>query len=100
MASSAAVTAMLVSSGTMSVFMLIAAAAAILWISALVSVLLHDRPFRHATQLIWILVVILAGPVGALLYFLLGREGGPVYVEPVPDRQGRADAIADPWSEP
>jgi hypothetical protein len=73
--------------------------AAALWISALVSVLLRGDDFERGSQLVWALVILLAGPVGAVLYFSLGR---PVQVqdhEPIPDRRQRTQAIAEPWSE-
>ena len=40
---------------------------------ALIDILRND--FRgNNTKLIWVLVVLLAGPLGAILYFVIGRQ--------------------------
>jgi hypothetical protein len=72
----------------------------VLWISALVSLLTSDEDFERGSQLVWLLAILLAGPVGAVLYFLLGRQPRTEDLEPVPDRRRRTESIADPWSEP
>lgn len=61
--------------------------AAALWISALVSVLLRGDDFERGSQLVWALVILLAGPVGAVLYFSLARHALVQDLEPIPDRR-------------
>jgi hypothetical protein len=73
--------------------------AAVLWISALVSVLIRGDDFERGSQLLWALVILLAGPVGAVLYFSLARHALVQDLEPIPDRRQRTQAIAEPWSE-
>jgi hypothetical protein len=45
---------------------------AILWIASLISVITNPGNYRNGTQLIWVLVLLLLGPIGALLYQSLG----------------------------
>ncbi|MDA8061008.1 MAG: PLDc N-terminal domain-containing protein [Actinomycetota bacterium] len=71
---------------------------ALLWISALVSVLVHRDEPERGSQLLWTLVILIAGPVGATLYFLLARRAPEVPREAIPDRRRRVQAIAEPWS--
>ena len=78
---------------------LITLALAVVWVAALVSVLTRADAYASGSQLLWTLVVLLAGPVGAVLYFVLAREVRVTEIEPIPDRRSRARAIADPWSD-
>ncbi|MDN6968341.1 PLDc_N domain-containing protein [Oenococcus sp. UCMA 17063] len=45
----------------------------VLLISALISILRH-RHYRHGNRIIWIVLVLLIQPLGAIAYFLIGRE--------------------------
>lgn len=72
---------------------------AALWVTALVSVLSRADHFENGSQLVWTLVILLAGPVGAVLYFVLARGAPARDWEPIPDRRQRREAIADPWTE-
>lgn len=50
-----------------------------LWLACLVDALIRDQ-FRNATQLVWVLVLLLAiPPFGALIYLVLGpgKDNGP-----------------------
>jgi hypothetical protein len=71
------------------------------WLVSLISVLKNPDRYRNATQLIWVLVILFAGPLGALLYQCLGPvrtvSAGPPEV--VPDRRARSEAIANPWAD-
>ncbi len=69
-----------------------------LW--ALVAVLLNNDRYRNGNQLVWVVVVLLTGVIGALLYVLIGRQPWEVVREAVPRRRQRLDAIRDPWSAP
>ncbi|MHB1928539.1 MAG: PLDc N-terminal domain-containing protein [Acidimicrobiales bacterium] len=69
----------------------------VFWLACLVAVLVNPDRYRNGTQLIWVLVVLLAGPLGGLLYLLLGRAGRRVDREPPPPRAARGDAIRHPW---
>ena len=51
---------------------LIILASLFLVIAALVDVL--QGQFRNNDKLIWVLVVLLAGPLGAILYYVIGRK--------------------------
>jgi heme/copper-type cytochrome/quinol oxidase subunit 3 len=59
----------------MIVFILLAVAGFAVWIWALVDVVrVHDESmFRAGNKLIWVLVVVLAGFVGAIVYLVVGR---------------------------
>jgi hypothetical protein len=71
------------------------------WLVSLMSVLKNPNRYRNATQLIWVLVILLAGPLGALLYQCLGpvRTVEARKPEAVPDRRARSEAIANPWAD-
>jgi hypothetical protein len=47
----------------------------VLWVVALVDVLKREFPGENE-KLIWILVVILTGWIGALIYWFVGRDKG------------------------
>ena len=49
-----------------------------LWIYALVDVVRmpNDASFKTGTQLVWVLVIVLAQGVGALIYLIVGRPPG------------------------
>jgi hypothetical protein len=56
------------------IFLLLVAAATVLWIWALVDVL--RRPaggYRSGSQLLWVLVIALTHSIGAVAYVLFGR---------------------------
>jgi len=72
---------------------------AVLWLVSMVEVLTNDSRYRNATQLVWVLVLLLSGPVGAVLYQWLGPDRPHADDRPPPGRQARLDAITDPWSE-
>src|SRR5580658_883616 len=75
-------------------------ALAVLWLMSLVDVLTTPGGYRNGTQLIWVLVLLLSGPVGAVLYRCLGpdRVHRDRDDKPPSGRRARKDAIADPWS--
>jgi hypothetical protein len=60
----------------MIVFWLIGAALTIFWIWMLIDCL--TRAFPSNEKLIWMLVIVLLGPLGAILYFLIARPKGGV----------------------
>ncbi|MDA8286809.1 MAG: PLD nuclease N-terminal domain-containing protein [Actinomycetota bacterium] len=72
--------------------------AGLVWFTALISVLTRNDDYELGSQLLWTLVILFAGPIGAVLYFVLTRESHLIAREPVPDRRRRAEAIAHPWS--
>ncbi len=80
---------------------LVLVAGIVVWVAALACVLVRGDSYEGASQLVWALVVLLAGPVGAVLYFLLARRNLSTRPprEPIPDRQHRAEAITHPWSD-
>lgn len=47
-------------------------ALAILWLVSLVQVLTNADRYRNASQLIWVLVLLLTGPIGAIAFQILG----------------------------
>ncbi len=44
-----------------------------LMITALIHVLRHDN-YKHGSRVLWIIVVVLVGIIGPILYFTLGRS--------------------------
>jgi len=75
----------------MTVVMLVGGVLALVWLCALVAVLTNPDRYRNGSQLIWVLVLLLTGPVGALLYLALG----PVRARPAMVDQERAARVAD-----
>lgn len=59
-------------------FLVLGVGGLILFIWALVDVVRmpNDASFKSGTQLIWVLVVVLAQGIGALIYFIVGRPPG------------------------
>jgi uncharacterized membrane protein len=57
------------------VFMLVGLGLLALWIWALVDAVKvpDDTMFRSGNKLVWILVIVLAGGIGAIVYLLVGR---------------------------
>lgn len=51
----------------------------ILWVSAMVSALKveDDSMYQTGNKLIWVLVILFAGPIGALLYWAMGKPERP-----------------------
>ena len=60
-----------------------------LWIWALVDLVRRDR-FRGGSKLLWVLIIILFGVVGPIVYLAWGRNAEP------PQDPGRGD-VTDPW---
>ena len=56
-------------------FFAVAIAAVVLWVIALVDVCRREFPGEN-DKLMWILVVVLAGWIGALIYWFVGRQKG------------------------
>jgi hypothetical protein len=48
-----------------------------LWVVALVDVLKREFPGEN-DKLVWVLVVVLTGWIGALIYWFIGRERGTI----------------------
>ncbi len=44
-----------------------------LMITALIHVLKHDR-YKHGSRVLWMVIVIVIGIIGPILYFTLGRS--------------------------
>lgn len=59
-------------------FLVVGIGGLVLFIWALVDVVRmpNDASFKSGTQLIWVLVVVLAQGIGALIYFIVGRPPG------------------------
>ncbi|HWL90364.1 MAG TPA: PLD nuclease N-terminal domain-containing protein [Actinomycetota bacterium] len=57
------------------IFLILALAAFIFWVWALVDVVKvpDDSMFRTGNKLIWVLVIVLTGVVGAIIYLVVGR---------------------------
>jgi hypothetical protein len=55
--------------------LLVILALAALWVWALVDAIRvpHDRDYRAGTKLVWILVIVLTGFIGAAVYLAVGR---------------------------
>jgi hypothetical protein len=53
----------------------------VLWIAALVHVLRRQFPEPNA-KLIWVLVIVFAQGIGAIIYFVLGRKQGTLHGQP------------------
>jgi hypothetical protein len=72
--------------GMMVVYILIIAlgiASAVFWIIALIDV--TRREFKDSNEkLMWVLVILLAQVIGALVYWFVGREKGRLVGEAVP----------------
>ena len=49
--------------------------AMVLWVCALVDVLKKEFPGENE-KLMWILIIVLTGWIGALIYWFIGREKG------------------------
>ncbi len=56
----------------MTIYLLFALIPIILWIFALVDILKNE--FTGSNKIVWLLVVILLPVIGAVLYFILGRN--------------------------
>jgi uncharacterized membrane protein len=77
------------------VFLTVALASFVLWIWALVDVVKvpDDSKFRAGSKLIWVLVIVFTGVVGAIIYLAVGR--------PSPgSRPGGSAGYADPIQPP
>jgi hypothetical protein len=60
--------------GFFCIFALIAMAAFAFWVWTIVDAVKNPR-LSDNTRLIWILVIVLVGPLGSLIYLLAGRNG-------------------------
>jgi hypothetical protein len=78
------------------VVLLVGVLLSVLWLVSMVAVLTNPDRYRNGSQMIWLLVLLLSGPIGAVLYLCLGPARVEHY-ESVPDRRARRDAIANPW---
>lgn len=69
-------------------------AAVVFWIWAIVDVVKvpDDSMFKAGNKLIWVLVIVLAGVIGAIIYFVVGR--------PEPGAQAAGRASFDPNQPP
>jgi len=56
-------------------FLVFWVASLVLWIWALVDAIRvpEDRFYRAGTKLVWVLVIVLAGGIGAIIYLVVGR---------------------------
>jgi uncharacterized membrane protein len=83
------------SDGSVIIILGLALAAFIVWVWALVDVVKvpDDSIFRAGNKLIWVLVIVLTGVVGAIIYVVVGRPspGG---------RAGGSVSFADPNQPP
>ena len=68
------------------IVMLLGIAGFAVWIWALVDVVKvpDDSQFRAGNKLIWVLVIVITGAVGAIVYLIVGRpsSGGPATAGP------------------
>jgi hypothetical protein len=73
------------------ILVIIGLAAFALWVWAIVDVVKvpDDSMFKAGTKLVWVLVVVITGVVGAIIYLLVGRPepGTPGSVPPRPSDQ-------------
>ena len=61
--------------GVWGIFLLIGLASVVLWVWALVDFVRREFP-RDNDKLIWILIIVLAHWLGALIYLIVGRPKG------------------------
>jgi hypothetical protein len=66
---------------------LVGGALAILWLISLVSVLTNDGRYKNGSQLIWVLVLLLSGPIGAVLYQCLGPLRSPAGLDALAEQE-------------
>jgi hypothetical protein len=68
-------------------FMLIGLVGLVVWIWALVDCLQvpDDSMYRTGTKLIWVLVIVLAQVIGAIVYLAIGRPGPGARTRPPSD---------------
>lgn len=83
------------SDGSVIIILGLGLAAFIVWVWALVDVVKvpDDSVFRAGSKLVWVLVIVLTGVVGAIIYVVVGRPspGG---------RAGGSASFADPNQPP
>lgn len=68
----------------------------ILWVSALVSAIRveDEGMYQTGNKLIWVLVILFAGPIGALVYWAIGKpEGARSGMRRPPERPPPDDII-------
>ena len=68
-------------------------AIASLWLISLVEVLTNADRYRNGTQLIWVLVLLVSGPIGAVLYQSLGPIRSPLGVDASILEEAGVDAL-------
>lgn len=78
------------SDGSAIIIVVLALAAFIVWLWALVDVVKvpDDSMFRAGNKLVWVLVIVLTGVIGAIIYLVVGRpspDGRPGGPAPPPD---------------
>lgn len=68
------------------IFVLLAMASLAVWVWALVDVIRvpEDSMFRSGDRVVWILVIVLAGIVGAIIYLAAGRPQRGSQPAPIP----------------
>jgi hypothetical protein len=68
------------------VILLLGVAMTVVWIWALVDALRvpDDSMYRTGTKLVWVLVIVLTGAIGALIYLAIGRPANPAAAAPGP----------------
>lgn len=71
---------------------LISLAGFVLWIWTLVDAVRvpDDSQFQSGTKLLWVLIIVLTGFIGSLIYLIVGRPQGGA-PKAIADRQVRAD---------
>lgn len=62
----------------MALFLIFGVGGTILWIFALVDAakVPYDSMYRAGSKLVWILVIVLTGFIGAIIYYAVGRPAG------------------------
>jgi len=61
--------------GVVGIFMVLFIAGLVLWVWALVDAIQvpDDSMYQSGSKLIWVLVIVLAGAIGAIIYLIVGR---------------------------
>ena len=61
--------------GVVGIFMVLFIAGLVLWVWALVDAIQvpDDSMYQSGSKLIWVLVIVLAGAIGAIIYLVVGR---------------------------
>lgn len=72
------------------IILILGIAAFILWVWAIVDVVKvpDDSMFRAGNKLVWVLVIVITGVVGALIYLVVGRPASGSRPEGIPPSAG------------